>query len=197
MSYSLKFNVDGIGFTVTADTVDELKEEYSQLGGDPKWFVTRMQEVVPEYQTGKFAFAATVAAAAEAVQDVPAPSRSAWDDDGPWSGRNDAEDQARKDPWDDAPVDEKPAARRSAPSRGTSRADHEPGRNEPYAKTDKFDRRWTMNLPDAPMCACGEPAARMQAISQAGKRYTKYRCAKGAPDGDWQDKCDFDEFPPK
>lgn len=47
--------------------------------------------------------------------------------------------------------------------------------------------------PDAPRCDCGEPAGLKAAVSQSGKPYKAWNCAKAAGD-DWRDKCDFNEF---
>jgi hypothetical protein len=59
---------------------------------------------------------------------------------------------------------------------------------------DKFGGEYTLGLPEAPGCDCGEPAARLKTKSKAGKFYTVWRCAKAAG-SDWRDKCAFSEFP--
>lgn len=197
MTYSLRFVVGGFDFTVAENTIDDLLEQYGQMGGDPKWLLTQVQSIVPDLEISVDLHnsrrdEANAEADSEAKAEADSASSSAWDNDGPWSRRKPSGDKERRDPWDDAPVDEKPAVRRTAPSRGNS--------EDTYTKTDSFGRQWTLGLPDAPTCDCGEPAARMKGKAgpqsrNPGKPYTVFKCAKGAPDGDWRSKCDFSEFP--
>src|SRR5487761_528555 len=65
---------------------------------------------------------------------------------------------------------------------------------QPEVKRDKFGRTWKLNLDNAPVCDCGEPAAQMRAKSQKGNYYTMWKCAHGAPDGDWRNRCEYGEF---
>lgn len=217
MTYSIKLDLGGLEFTVSSDTVDGLMEEYSQLEGDPTWFLSRVQEVVPLIQRGDYVQTVSHALGGTVVSDKVDEEASgvndggAWDryiEDGPAQPSDGSGGRQHTDPWDDEPVEAKPAQRRSAPSRGNTNT--RPSRPEPdakaadnvYTEKDKFGREWTIGLPDAPLCECPdpEPAARMKAkagpnAKNPGKPYTKWKCAKGAPGGDWRSKCELDEFP--
>lgn len=190
MIYTMKFDLGGMEFTMSADVLEELREEYEHFGGSPESFLKRVEATVADIESGKADFRATVETAAEPRADGQRAggSRSGWDDPA-YSSRKPAEGSDPDDPWNSATPADRPSRGRSEPSRGNSD-------DEPYTKTDKFGRQWTLDLPDAPMCDCGEPAARLKAKArQSGKPYTVFKCAKGAPDGDWQSKCEFSEFP--
>jgi hypothetical protein len=95
------------------------------------------------------------------------------------------------DPWGSNDTDDDPEPPKR-PTRSRAEADEDDG---PVTTRDKFKREFTVGLPDAPDCDCGEPAARVKAKSKVGKWYTTFKCAKSAPGGDWRSKCDFSEFP--
>jgi hypothetical protein len=182
MTYSLEFDLGGTRFAITHPDLNDLLEEYGRMGGDAASLRVQIKGAVNGTEH------------APATQEPARPAEtksSAWDDDGPWKSSEPSGARSRKDPWDDAPVGDRPSGARSAPSRAT-----QPDGDVEQA-TDKFGRVWTTGLPDAPVCECGLPAARMKGKSQAGKPYTVFKCAKGAPGGDWRSKCEFSEFPPR
>lgn len=192
MAYAIKFDLGGIEFNIDAPTMDDLMEDYSSAGGDPKWFLAQVQDRLPMIEQGVAANYATPASSA---------SRSVAPADENWAVETTDEKPSKPqqtDPWDDAPVeDAKPARKRTAPSRPAAKAAGSDAELSALTETDRFGRQWTTGLPDAPDCDCGEPAARLKAKSQAGKPYTVFKCAKGAPGGDWREKCEYSEFPPR
>jgi hypothetical protein len=123
---------------------------------------------------------------ARPVQDAPLPDAPDDDDD-------DLNPGSEVDPWDEPEQPTRPTPERHGSAPGGNRAPRDQGKG---VLKDNFGRIWTLNLPDAPDCNCGEPAGKMVGKSQStGKRYTVWRCAKDAPGGDYRDKCDFSEFP--
>lgn len=199
MTYTINVKLGGVQFGIIEETYEDALAEFAALGGN----ADLLGKMIPD------AFESVLEGPTEPARSArPAPTRSSkpasedadWNSDGPWSGSEGSAKPERTDPWDDEPVaDSKPARTRSGPSRGNSRpAQTEEAAGEVQNKVDKFGRTWTLGLPDAPNCHCGVPAARMKGKGRdSGKSYTKFKCAKGAPDGDWRDKCDYDEFPPR
>ena len=96
------------------------------------------------------------------------------------------------DPWGEDTHDEPQGRQRTTQSHTRSHPDD--GATGITTTRDKFEREWTIGLPEAPECDCPAPAARVKAKSQAGKWYTTWKCAKGAG-SDYRDKCSFSEFP--
>jgi len=190
--------VPGAELTVTGADTEELMEQYELMGGSGAWLVEKMKEMVPATENGEGVGALT--AAINAALDSPAMvenDESALD--GPETG------QERVDPWSGEKVRE-PARRRSAartePSRTSSahpasRPQRNTGDHGPVERTDRFGGRWVLGLPDAPLCDHQEPAALHTWEKRAGGKATAFKCAKGAPDGDWKNKCEFFEFPPR
>lgn len=206
MTYSIEFTVGNTKFTMAEDSIDELMEDYEHAGGDAKWYLSEVEDVIASSREVHSNPAPTTNRGRQSANDDAGPwgeDPGSWDDEAAPGGGPQAASKppARQDPWDGTEVEDKPARRRSAPSRGNQRpsrpAQDDSATGDVEQSTDKFGRVWTVGLPDAPTCHCGEPAARMKAKSQKGNKYTKFKCAKGAPGGDWQDKCDFDEFPPR
>lgn len=97
---------------------------------------------------------------------------------------------ANDDPWGSST----PASGTQAPQRpAQGRAGGTQGSGVRMIR-DSFDREWTLNIPGAPACTCGKPAAKVKAKSRAGRWFTTYKCAKGAGEN-WRDKCEFSVFP--
>jgi len=206
--YSLTIDLgQGANLTVQEETVEALLEGYEHMKGDGRWLTSRIMDVVQAIEAGTHDAGVNVihvhvpeaAPRDDSRQDsAGGQPEDRWAQDGPWSkGGSGSRQEGRGDepktyPWDGTPVEDKGSQRRSGPSRGTSGDDT----HGVTTQTDKFDRRWTMGLPEAPLCYCGDPAARVQGRGQqSGKPYTQYRCAKGAPNGDYRNKCEFSEFP--
>lgn len=107
-----------------------------------------------------------------------------------------ASDDTAADPWaDDEEAEEKPAAKpkaRTKPKPKPAPADDDEEPNI-YKETDNFGNVYTMGLPEAPECLCGDPAAKVRAKARSGKMYNAWRCAKGVGD-DWKSKCTYSEF---
>jgi hypothetical protein len=206
MTYSVSLDLGGVTVTVSGDTVDEMVGEYKMMGGDASLLVETMRTSVANWQPGSSRFVhvtggqldvpdpATVDAVRtvrEAVASIP---DDPWADDAPGGSGSPAAESEDVDPWKGTPVAHKTAQRRTASSGGTSR----PQGAGTYEKEDKWGNPWMFNLPDAPMCECGERAARFTGVGRtSGKEYTKFKCAKGGPDGDFHNKCGYDEWPPK
>lgn len=192
MTFSVEVDLGGIKFTATEDTVEALLAQYEQMKGDSGWLLKKVQETVPLAEAGK---ASTFVSynpdldAAESAQDP----QDAWAQDGPWNAAGSTQSAQKVDPWDNTPVsDNKLSQTRSAPQRQSGPPSGGAG---VMTETDRFGREWTTGLPDAPACKHGEPAARLKAESQKGKKYTVWACSKGAPSGDYRNKCDFWEYP--
>ena len=94
------------------------------------------------------------------------------------------------DPWGSGAGDGSQARQRPAQPRSQASAP----RNDITVIKDKFGGEYTLGLPEAPDCDCGELAARLKTKSKAGKFYTVWRCGKAAGN-EWRDKCAFSEFP--
>lgn len=125
------------------------------------------------------------------TDEVPLPETSDDDSEPSWYVPDEPADDV--DPWDEPERPTKPAPERHGSPPGGNRAPRDRSKGQ---LRDNFGRLWTLNLPDAPECDCGEPAGKMVGTSQStGKRYTVWRCAKDAPGGDYREKCDFSEFP--
>jgi hypothetical protein len=188
MSFSVEVDLGGIKFTATEDTVEALLAQYEQMKGDSGWLLRKVQETIPLAEAGQAVGAASNHPDLDAAEDAQG-GIDAWAQDGPWNAAGSTQSAQKVDPWDNTPVsDNKPAQTRSAPQRQSSG-------QRASVETDRFGREFTLGLPDAPACNCGDPAARVKGKSRQGKPYTMWKCAKEAPDGDWRSKCDFAEFP--
>lgn len=182
----------GLVLGVGADDVDGLVEQYEFLGGDKSWLVDKMREMVPASERGEGVGALSAIIHAEEVID------SEPEEDVAPSGSQ----ATRKvvDPWSDEEVEE-PVRRRSAGRTEPSRAKPHPASTPQstanvHTAEDRFGNKWTTGLPEAPNCdGHDEPAARFKGRSKSGNEYTVFKCARGAPGGDWRSKCDFSEFP--
>lgn len=194
MTYSITWEVDpGVFFRIDSSTVKELATEVDKLGGSFAELKDRIKSVLSgETPTPSAELGAAIREAARSDEppttDSAVPSASAEGGPAnadPWAA---VERAAEDDPWGE-PAD--PTETQSASSEKSSQ---KPASSLNVIR-DSFGREWTLNLPDAPMCECGQPAAKMKAKAKSsGKRYTKWRCAKAAGD-DWNKKCDFDEWP--
>jgi hypothetical protein len=195
MQYYVQFPVGGLTFGASADSVEELLEHFGKMGGDSKWLLKEVMSVAPGLDSASAPVNVTTRSAEpdlDAAENLGKDEADAWSQNGPWGGGSQTDSKPQKrDPWTQEPVeDSRPAQRRSAPSRATS----DGGSQGAEVIVDRFGREFALGLPEAPNCDHGEPAARMKAKSQAGKRYTQWVCAKAAGD-DYKQKCDFKEWP--
>jgi len=60
-------------------------------------------------------------------------------------------------------------------------------------QTGKGPQQWTLGIPGAPYCQCGQAAGQVRAKGGNGRDYTAWRCAKGSGD-DWRTKCEFNQW---
>lgn len=219
MTFSLTL-VLGPGATlqVGGDTVEELAQSFVDLGGDPARIKEEAEQAVADYMDGSLQPAEVKLFSlngdldqAEAVvrhglQDPePADDADAMVTAG--EPESDPEPEVDNDPWGVPATARKPAASSSAPRRANSGAGAAQARRESQASgprgtgihksKDNFGREWTTGLPNAPECDHGEAAARIVAKQRKDptKTYTQWVCAKGAPGGEWRDKCDFKKWP--
>lgn len=201
MSFELNYELTaGSRLTISAQNLKDLVGLYTSLGGDSAFLQQQVKSIVAANEMG-FAVVNTIRELGGVIENGELVRNDPGQDPGDAAQ---AADTGPADPWAGDSGDEDlwgtPAQSRApkgSPARTHRRADPSPSSPHPNitTSTDRFDRQWTLGLPEAPDCHCGDPAARVKGKSQAGKPYTAYKCAKGAPDGNWQDKCDFSEFP--
>jgi hypothetical protein len=204
LSYTL---ADGAALDVETDSWDELLEQYAKMGGKNAWLLDQIKSVVADVETNggvaqvtSSALNGAVVATEEVVSSAspdsePAPSA---DQASPASGSQTA--PPSNDPWTvSAPEEdtqwpgEATVAREAITKPQTAPAPTAVPSGGITKSTDKFNREFTMGLPDAPNCLCNIPAARMKAKSQKGKWYTQWKCSKSNGDN-WREKCDYSEF---
>jgi hypothetical protein len=180
----------GAAVAFIADTIPELKDVYEQAGGDPDWLVTTMREMIPATERGEGVGALSAALVGTLQNEAASQADNETGPDEPQETRR------RVDPWSDEPVDE-PVQRRSAARSGPSRASSDGSSRGGVTKTqDKWGNTWTLGIPEAPLCdGHHEPSARVNGMSRQNKPYTAFKCARGAPGGDWRTKCEFFQFP--
>jgi hypothetical protein len=192
MTFSVEVDLGGIKFSATEDTVEALLKQYEQMKGDSGWLLRKVQETIPLAEAGQATMVVTHHPDLDAAENTQG-GIDAWAQDGPWNATGSTQSAQKVDPWDNTPVaDNRPSQTRSAPQRQSAQPS---GGSGAQTETDRFGREWTTGLPDAPACKHGDPAARLKAKSQKGKPYTVWACAKGAPSGDYRNKCDFWEYP--
>lgn len=224
MKFQLSLSLGPSGHIVfEGEEFKEIAEWWEAAGGKVEWLTTRLHEVVEAAEEGPAAativlglggkviehkadpttsrasgtgrgsgaaeFATTVGAAGRngrTTEDAPLPDDPAADAE--WDNSD-----GDVDPWDEPERPTKPTPERHGSAPGGNRAPRDQSKGQ---LRDNFGRLWTLNLPDAPLCECGDPAGKMVGTSQStGKRYTVWRCAKDAPGGNFRDKCEFSEFP--
>jgi hypothetical protein len=226
MKFQLSLSLGPSGHIIfEGEEFKEIAEWWEAAGGKVEWLSTRLHDVVTAAEEGPAAatvvlglggyvetraadadpttaaargarkesratpYARTAGAAGKngrQTEEVDLPPTEP--DDDPW-----ADEGGDVDPWDEPERPTKPAPERHGSAPGGNRAKRDAGKG---VLKDNFGRIWTLNLPEAPDCDCGEPAGKMVGTSQSsGKRYTVWRCAKDAPGGNFRDKCEFSEFP--
>lgn len=220
MTYRLSLAVDpNICLEIEEANFEDLLDLFEKMKGDRQWLINAAKASVARSLHGEAVGNVVRAMDGDVIADdspddappqgngrrAPAASGRGGANGGRTARRS---DEGPADPWasggdaqpDSEPTDGDPWGEDNPPApRGRQRSTQ--GRSggnsggRPHVEKDRFDREWTTGLPDAPDCNCGEPAARCKAKSQAGKWYTTWKCAKGAPGGDWQSKCEFSEFP--
>jgi hypothetical protein len=169
----------GVQFSIHSTTVSQLLDECKSLERNRDWIASEVAGLATAPSSQDYT---TTAGQNMTLVDVDEPVKP----------------QERIDPWSGQPVPEpvrKPSAARTEPSGGSSGAGRPAASGTPVKDTDRFGNLWTMGLPDAPSCEHGEAAALVKGKSQKGKQYTAWKCARGAPNGDWQTKCEFFEYP--
>lgn len=193
----------GLTLGVSADDVDGLVEQYEFMGGDKSWLVDKMREMVPASERGE-GVGALSATIDRALQDGdPNVPEAGEEDEAPRGSQT-----TRKvvDPWSDEEVQE-PVRRRSAgrpePSRGTSahpasRPQRNTGDDGPREVWDRYDNKYVIGLPDAPEDPNGHGKMVLKTwTNQGGKTFTAYKCPNLAPGGNYSQKCDAHEWPPR
>jgi hypothetical protein len=207
MTFELKLALrPGASLTISGQTVEELCEGFADLGGDKGWLHAEGMNAVEALQHGTLMAplirvdGASIGSPAKAadVAQVEEPDQPSYGEE----AQMESAAEVDNDPWGVRKGPRKPAASTSAPSRATSRPASQPKPSGPRGTEvfrtppDRFGRVWTINLPNAPECDCGEPAAQMKAKSQkTGSDYVQWRCAKEAPGGDFHTKCAWKKFP--
>lgn len=204
MNYRMRVNLGPLDFNITTETLPDLLKQYSDMGGNSTELVDRIKATVARWESDGTDAAVSFGApagtdwlanpAADSRVTEPAP---VVEDNSPWGNAAPSQDSGKVDPWTGTPVtDSKPAARPSAPRGATPVATQGAA-----TEVDRWGNEWTTGLPDAPNCdGHNIPAARVKAKSgpnskTPGKLYTQWRCAEGAPSGDYRNKCDFRQFP--
>lgn len=183
----------GIKFNLTADTVDELLTEYEQVKGNGSWLTEQIMSMIPATEQGEGVGALSEALVGTVQAELASPSEDVPADEPETASE-------RVDPWSGEKVRETPrnrSASRSAPSRATSRhpASTPASTNSPVeVLQDRWGGKWTIGLPEAPNCDHGQPAALKDWTSRSGKRTKAYKCANGAPGGDFNDQCEFFDY---
>lgn len=187
MSLSFTFPVGSGELTVTAENPRDLVSQFEAIKGDGGDLISSIKVGVGKSTT----VPPTVQAVSGNLADGPkasSPGESATPAD-PWSddAASTTQTASPSDPW----ADEDPTS--YAPANQTSQSGASANASV-TSTTDKFGRKYTFGLPEAPPCACGVPAAKMNAKAKAtNKPYAKWLCAKAAGT-DWKNKCDFDDF---
>jgi hypothetical protein len=198
MNFRIRINLGNADFNVTTETLDELLEQYGKINGDPRWLLKRVQEQVGLIESGQMPVPVTTGTPWLETMDPQGDQSSpaggdAWAQDGPWSASGSTETPAKVDPWTRTPVsDNRPAQTRSAPQRPAPQASPAGANSD----VDKYGRTWIRGLPDAPLCNCGLPTVRLDAVSgptskRPGTPYSKFRCDNR------DNNCGYDEFPPR
>lgn len=196
-NYQLTIELGNGSFSAIDDDLTALQTLFSRMGGEGSLVDLVKQNV------GDLGKAATLSVQTQtsttgnrataqnqtASKSHASPVNDPWDDD--VSGTQTARPSDEGDPWATDDPTETPAGAGGSRRSGGNAADA-----SGLVKTkDDFGRTWTVGLPDAPICDCGEPAAKCNGRAQrTNKPYTVWKCAK-ATGSDWQDKCEFSEFP--
>jgi hypothetical protein len=109
-----------------------------------------------------------------------------------------------EDPWKrGTPVTNRRSAARTEPSRGSSphpasRPQRNTGDTGPVEKYDKYGNKYVIGLPEAPEDPNGHGKMVLKTwTNKAGKTWTAYKCPNEAPGGNYSQKCDAIDWPPR
>lgn len=209
----------GATLQIGGNSVEEMAQSFVDLGGDPARLKEDVERAVADYMEGALQPAEVKvfslngdldqaeAAVRSGMQDRDIQEEEDLTDTSVEEPESDSEPEVVNDPWGVPDSGRKAAASSSGPRRATSGQGAAQARRESqpsgprgtgvHKQKDKFNREWTTGLPNSPECFCGEAAARVVAPQRRdpNKKYTKWKCAKSAPGGDWREKCEFDKFP--
>ena len=211
MSFSIGVDLGGVTVTATGETIDEMVDNYKTMGGDPEVVVEAMRAEVANWQPGNprhvFVAGGQLDAApvdwptaSKAIERAAAEARA---DELTADPVSDSEPEP-EDPWKKGtPVNRNRSAGRTGPSRGTSphpasRPQRNTGDDGPREEYDKYGNKYVVGLPDAPEDENGHgPMVLKTWTNPAGKTFTAYKCPNTAPSGNWSQKCDAHEWPPR